>query len=47
MLVLDPLVDLFPVNCDIFRGIDTDSHLVSLYAKDSDCDFVTDSYNFV
>ena len=41
-LALDALIDLFPMNSDVLRRIDSNPHLVALYAQNGHRDFVAD-----
>jgi hypothetical protein len=43
-LALDTLVDLFTMNRDVLRGIDTDSHLITLHAEYGQRYFVPDHH---
>jgi hypothetical protein len=46
LLALDTLEDLFPMDGNVFRCIDTNSHLIALHPKDGDGDIVTDHHGF-
>jgi hypothetical protein len=46
LLPLDTLEDLFPMDGNVLRCIDTNSHLIALHPKDGDGDIVTDHHGF-
>jgi hypothetical protein len=46
LLALDTLEDLFPMDGNALRCIDTNSHLIALHPKDGDGDIVTDHHGF-
>jgi len=46
LFALDTLEDLFPMDGNVLRCIDTNSHLIALHPKDGDGDVVTDHHGF-
>lgn len=46
LFFLDSVINLFPMNSDIFGRIDSYSHLVTLDAQDGDSDIVTNHQCF-
>jgi hypothetical protein len=44
LFALDTLEDLFPMDGNVLRCIDTNSHLIALHPKDGDGDIVADHH---